>query len=111
MRRIGRAAGLTALGLAAALATTAADAKRARCFTTDDGYFPCTFVATDDDGSFEISARGKPTYSLIVESPGFASAFVDFGGRNVSLPGMYVRSSDDGACWNNPETSTRICAW
>ncbi len=69
------------------------------------------FVATDRQGSFEISARGKPTYSLIVDQPGFASAFVNLGGRNVSLPGMYVRSSDDGACWNNPETSTRICAW
>jgi len=113
MIRSGSRKSIAACGLAAAalLFATSAEAKRARCFTTDDGYFPCTFVATDRQGSFEISARGKPTYSLIVDQPGFASAFVNIGGRNVSLPGMYVRSSDDGACWNNPETSTRICAW
>ena len=35
----------------------AAEAKRARCFSTDDGYYPCNFVATDGLGSFEISAR------------------------------------------------------
>ncbi len=100
------------LGVAAMLWSGSADAKRARCFTTDDGYFACTFTATDADGSFEISARGKPAYSLIVDEPGFASAFIRFGGgRNVSLPGMYVRSRDDGACWNNPETATKICAW
>ena len=100
------------MGLIAVLAaSTAAEAKSARCFTTDDGYFACNFEALDRAGSFEISARGKPTYSLWVEQPGFAAGFVNFGDRNVSLPGMYVRQRDDGACWANPETSTRICAW
>ena len=44
-------------------------------------------------------------------SPGFAYGYADYGSGNVSLPGQYVRSRDDGACWNNPETSTMICAW
>ena len=93
-------------------AVVPASAKPARCFTTDDGYYPCDFRGTDRYGSFEISGRGKPTFSLIVERPGFASGYADFGtGRNVPLPGMYVRERDEPACWSNPETSTKICAW
>ena len=114
MRGSGRS-DMTLLAAAAAAMLLAfsgtAEAKRARCFSTDDGYYPCNFVATDGLGSFEISARGRPTYILLIDQPGFASAFVNFGDRNIPLPGMYVRSSDDGACWNNPETSTRLCAW
>lgn len=105
---------VASLILSAALLTLPAlpaAAKSARCFTTDDGYFGCNFEALDRAGSFEISARGKPTYSLWVDQPGFASGFINFGDRNVSLPGMYVRQSDDPACWANPETSTKICAW
>ena len=98
------------LALAAALAVPAT-AKPARCFTTDDGYFACNFKGLDNAGSFEISAPGVPTYTLWIDSPGFAAAFVNIGGRNVSLPGMYVRQRDDPACWGNPETNTKICAW
>lgn len=106
---------LAAAGIAVATAVifaSPASAKPARCFTTDDGYYPCDFRGTDRSGSFEISAPGKPTFSLIVDRPGFASAFADFGtGRNVALPGMYVRERDQPACWSNPETVTKICAW
>lgn len=98
-----------AAGLAAAI--SAADAKRARCFTTDDGYYPCNFRGIDDAGSFTIWAGGYPTFTLEVDRPGFAYGYADYGTGNVSLPGQYVRSRDDGACWNNPETSTKICAW
>lgn len=99
--------------LAAALAAGSlpASAKPARCFTTDDGYFPCDFKGLDRQGSFEITARGYPVYTLWVERPGFAAGFVTLGGRSVALPGMYVRQGDDRACWSNPETGTRICAW
>jgi hypothetical protein len=24
---------------------------------------------------------------------------------------LFVRSRDDGACWNNPQTNTKLCAW
>ena len=91
--------------------TVPATAKPARCFTTDDGYYDCNFRGLDRDGSFEISARGYPTYSLWIDRPGFAAGFVNLGGRNIALPGLYVRQRDDGACWANPETNTKICAW
>lgn len=105
-------AALAVLGTIA-LAASPALAKPARCFTTDDGYYDCNFKALGKDGSFEVSAAGYPTYMLEIESPGFAFGFAQFepGGRNVPLPGMYVRSRDDGACWNNPDTEAKLCAW
>ena len=36
----------------------AAVAKSARCFTTDDGYYSCSFRGLDEAGSFRISAPG-----------------------------------------------------
>ncbi|MDF2114986.1 hypothetical protein PY365_05340 [Roseiarcaceae bacterium H3SJ34-1] len=99
---------------AAALATipTRADAKLARCFTTDDGYYDCDIKATDKDGSFEISAPKKPRYGLIMDEPGLASAFVMRGtSRNVALPGKFKRNKQDLACWYNAETRVRICVW
>ena len=93
------------------LATSAAVSKPARCFTTDDGEFACDFQPLDRDGSFAISAPGYPTYSLWIDTPGVAAGFVELGGRNVALPGRYVRQADDPACWHNGDTDTRICAW
>lgn len=90
---------------------TPASAKPARCFTSDDGYFQCDFRGLDSLGSFRIRAAGYPTYTLEVDQPGFAYGYVNLGGRNIPLPGQYVRSRDDGACWQNPETNTKICAW
>lgn len=104
----------SALTLVAAsvLLALPAQAKPARCFTTDDGYYPCDFRGLDSGGSFTIRANGYPAYTLEVYQPGFAYGFADFGkGRTVALPGQYVRSRDDSACWNNPATDTRICAW
>lgn len=89
----------------------AAEAKPARCFSSDEGEYRCDFVATDRDGSFEISAPGKPTYILVMEAPGVASGFANYGDRNVFLPGRYRRSKADPACWINDSTNTRICAW
>jgi hypothetical protein len=88
-----------------------ASAKSAHCFTTDDGEYDCQFAATDTDGSFEISADGKPTFSLVMDEPGSAYGFANYGDRNVPLPGKFTRSDDDPACWDNEETHTRICAW
>ena len=66
-----------------------AEAKSARCFTTDDGEYDCAFVATDADGSFEITAPDKPKFSLVISEPGVAFVFGDYndGGGNVALPG------------------------
>jgi hypothetical protein len=56
-------------------------------------------------------ALGYPTYVLEIDGPGFSHGYVSLGRRNVSLPGQFVRSRDDGACWNNPQTNTKLCAW
>ncbi|MCU1376769.1 MAG: hypothetical protein JWO68_4055 [Actinomycetia bacterium] len=87
-----------------------AEAKPARCFTTDEGRFPCQFRATDSDGSFKITARGKPTYILNIVGRDVAEGFVTVGKHNVSLPGHYRRSDTDRACWVNDSTSAKICA-
>jgi hypothetical protein len=101
------------IAAAAAIAVaTPALAKSARCFTTDDGYYKCNFKALGG-GDFRISATGYPTFELEIDSPGFAFGYARYepGGEMVELPGMFVRSRDDGACWNNPETETKLCAW
>ena len=96
---------------ALAMSSTAAYAKSATCFTSDDGRYACNFKALDRQGSFEIKARGKPTFTLWVDEPGRGSAFINLGDGNVSLPGEYVRQDDDPACWQSSDTEARICAW
>lgn len=94
----------------ACLLATAAQARPARCFTTDDGAYPCDFRGTDRDGSFAISAPGKPTYLMNMGEPGYAFGFVNLGNRNVALPGRYRPVGGPQGCWINDETSTKICA-
>ncbi|MGE0503046.1 MAG: hypothetical protein AB7I79_19865 [Rhizobiaceae bacterium] len=108
-----RSIGFGGIALAAALAaaTPDAEAKKARCFTSDDGAYPCEFKTIDGDGSFEITAPGHPGYQLVLEPAGFAFGYANFGDRWVSLPGHFDRATDDRACWDNSETSVRICAW
>jgi len=71
----------------------------------------CNYKALDGEGSFRVSAPGYPTITLEIDQPGFAFGYARFGSRNRSLPGQFVRSRDDGACWNNPQTNTKVCAW
>jgi hypothetical protein len=88
-----------------------AEARPARCSTSDDGAYPCDFRAAGRDGSFVISARGKPTYYVNMDGAGGAFVHADFGtGRNVALPGPYVRSTADRACWVY-EGKSQICVW
>ncbi len=87
-----------------------AEAKPAHCTTTDDGSYACDFKLTDTDGSFQITAPGKPTYAIVIEEPGRASAFVNLGNRNISLAGTYVRSKTNPACWVSDAAPARICA-
>ena len=102
---------LAALGVA--ILATPAMAKEARCYTSDDGEYPCTFQSLDSNGSFEISADGLPTFQVWIDSPVVATVGATFepGGRSVALPGTYYRSRDDGACWVSDATDTEICAW
>jgi hypothetical protein len=109
-RRSGLARGLLSVAALCCLVSVA-QAKPARCFTTDDGEFGCEFRATGRDGSFEISAPGKPTYILNMDEPNVASGFVNFGSRNVSLPGRYLRDPGEPGCWVNDSTGTKLCAW
>lgn len=99
-------------GAAAACAlASAAQARPARCFTSDDGAYPCQFVAADRQGGFRISAKGKPTITFAMDEPGVAFGFANFGDRNVPLPGRYRRSKADPACWTNDATGAKVCAW
>ncbi len=112
MRYVNKTASVAALGIAIVwFWSVGAQAKPAACFTTDDGHYPCTFRGLDKAGSFTTSSPGRPTITIEVERPGVAWAFANFGARNVALPGPYYRARDDGACWENPDTSDRICAW
>jgi hypothetical protein len=99
------AVGALCIGMAAV-----AEAREAHCFTTDDGSFPCDFRMTDQDGSFQISAPGKPTYILNMSEKDVAFGFAGLGARNTALPGRYVRSRDEPGCWVNDTTSAKICA-
>jgi hypothetical protein len=99
-----------AVGLAACTTTSASDIKNARCSTTDDGEYDCQFRTIDDAGSFEISAPDKPKYTVNIDQPGVAYGFIDLGTGNVPLPGKYLRSESDPACWENDTTNTSICA-
>lgn len=88
-------------------------AQDAQCFTTDDGDYSCQFEMLDDAGSFRISGEGKPTFEVWIDAPGqaFVGAVFEPGGRSVSLPGTYLRSQEDPACWISDMTETEICAW
>ena len=102
---------LSVLAIALLFASPAL-AKDARCFTTDDGEYPCWFEFADDSGSFTITAPGYPKFELVVESPGVAWVYGTYDGSDsVALPGPYYRSDSDGGCWQNPDTETEICAW
>lgn len=102
---------LLSAALALAAVTGTAWSKPARCYTTQDGEYDCDFAVTDGEGSFEISAPGKPGFSLVIDEPGVAFGFGDYGDGGVSLPGRFIRSVDDPACWENDVTGTEICAW
>ena len=101
----------SSFSIAALCGLDTAHAKAARCFTMDDGSYDCRFVATDRAGSFKISAPGKPTVMLNIIEPHTAYGFVNFGPRNISLPGHYVRDRSEPACWVNDSRRDKICAW
>jgi hypothetical protein len=89
---------------------SASHAKPARCSTTDEGSYPCELRMTAPDGSFEVSAPGKPTYILNIDGPNIAFGFVIIGRRTIPLPGRYLRSRTDPGCWVNDATRATICA-
>lgn len=88
-----------------------AHAKQARCYNTDDGTYACDFRQFGGDGSFTISAPVKPTYTISIVRRGVADGFADFGNGNVVLPGPFLRSQQDRACWVSDATGFTLCAY
>ncbi|XWN33297.1 MAG: hypothetical protein ROR55_09590 [Devosia sp.] len=101
---------LSVCGVALALSQTA-EAKKARCYNSDDGDYACTFTGFGGDGSFKVSAPAKPSYSLVMEGRGVANGFADYGSGNRALPGPFYRSDADRACWVSDATNFTICAY
>lgn len=102
------------LAAAALLAVPlAATAKPATCFNSDDGRYPCDFRQFGGDGSFTVSARGVPTYTIAITGREVADGFADYGNGsgNIFLPGPFYRSQADRACWISEATRFRICAY
>lgn len=102
-----------AVSAAVVVLAAPASAKEARCFTTDDGNFPCNFVSIDGDGGFEITTPKKIMLRLAMDKPGeTAYGFIGTPDSGfTALPGMYQRSAKDPGCWENNTTNTQICAW
>lgn len=98
---------------AAILAVTAAaaEAKQARCYNTEDGTYACDFRQFGGDGSFTVSAPLKPSYTISMVRRGVADGFADYGNGNVFLPGPFLRSRSDRACWVSQETDFTVCAY
>lgn len=105
-----RRAAVACAALAVLLAAPA-EAKPARCFTSDDGTYACDFRGFDGNGSFRISAPMRPTYTLAIVRRGVADAFADFGTRAMALPGPFFRSREDPACWVSDATGFTLCAY
>src|SRR4051794_29800945 len=74
-----QAAGIAGLAVSFLLCLGhAAEARPARCYTSDDGFYGCDFVA-GPQGGFAISASGKPTVILNTDAPGVAFGFAELG--------------------------------
>jgi hypothetical protein len=104
---------ITAFGAVAALtlAAGAAQARPADCTVSGGNTYVCDFTQQDGDGSFTITARGKDTYILVMNGDNTAFGFlrVRGQGRNVALPGTFIRNPSDTACWVNDATQVSIC--
>jgi hypothetical protein len=101
---------LLALAALAFLAGAVA-AGPARCVTTDDGEYACDFSRFGGDGSFTVSADGKPSFTLNMTADGIADAVAASGGHGIALPGPYIRMEDDPACWESSATGARLCVY
>lgn len=89
-----------------------ADARPAKCYNSNDGYYRCNFQSFGGNGSFVISAWGYPTITLEMIQRGRAVGTIEFNdGRYRSMPGTYIRSRKDRACWINSASIAQVCAW
>lgn len=88
-----------------------AEAKKARCYNTDDGSYSCDFRQHGGDGSFTVSAPVKPHYTISITGRNVADGFANFGEGSIPLPGPFYRSRSDRACWISDATDFEICAY
>lgn len=102
---------LLVASIASAAGLRGAEARPARCQTTDDGSYACDFRLVEFNGSFAVSAPGKPTYTIIFDAPGYALGFINVGKGDVVLPGFFIQEADDPDCWENQTTGGKICVW
>jgi len=100
-----------AAAVAAVALSVPAQAKQARCYNTDDGWYACEFRQFGGDGSFTVSAPGRPTYTISMIRRGVAEGFADYGNGNLFLPGTFYRSQQDRACWQSDATGFAVCAY
>lgn len=107
-----RIAACATLAVAALALSAPAEAKQARCYNTDDGWYACEFRQFGGDGSFTVSAPGRPSYTVSMIERGYsADGFANYGQGNFALPGVFYRSSEDRACWVSDATGFAICAY
>lgn len=100
------------LGLIVGESVFAADhTVDARCFTTDDGAYPCHMRGDENRGSIKMMAPGRPTHTLQLTRPDVATYFAVLEGKTVRLPAQFQHRPDDPGCWYNSATDTVICAW
>jgi hypothetical protein len=93
------------------LAAGTAQARPADCTVSGGNTYLCEFTPQGGDGSFTITARGKDTYILQMNGDNTAFGFVRVrgAGRNVALPGTFIRNPSDTSCWVNDATQVSIC--
>lgn len=106
-----RIAAIAALAAGATVLAAPSEAKQARCYNTDDGWYACQFQQFGGDGSFTVSAPGRPSYTLSMIRRGVAEGFADYGDGNFFLPGTFYRSQQDRACWESDATGFTLCAY
>ncbi len=95
----------------AMIVADAAHAQLAKCFSSDDGgYYQCEYQAIGTNGSFVISAAGKPTYTFNILKPGVAKVTMKIGTKpEEDFPGQFVPFEGQPGCWFNRETKTDLC--
>ncbi|SNY93883.1 hypothetical protein SAMN04515647_4204 [Cohaesibacter sp. ES.047] len=94
-------------------AAGAAEARPAECYTSTQRYYSCDVKNHGSDGSFTITARGRPTITLdILKNGKSARGHIDFNdGRYRAMPGLYFRTADEPECWTNSASVARVCVW
>ncbi len=98
------------LFLAILIYAVSAKAEPGRCFKTGLGDYACEINLLEFNGSFAISAPGKPTYSIVFDGLDFAFGFVNEGDGNRVMAGIYRREEENPSCWANVQSDDRICA-